>query len=326
MKRRSFIGIAGAAAAAMPGLAVPAFSQTQSKVIVGYLPIAAALPFYVAAHNGFFKDAGVEVELVKFTTTPTITEALLSGRIQATATGAGALGLALAELASPNLFKIVAGNISNEKSVLDEFIVAKGSPYKKIADLKGKKVSCEPGPQAKTEVNAILAKNGCLPETTVVEMPQTQHIAAVIGGQIDAAYTYEPNGTVGKLNGTIEVLDVGVRSKYILGDGNAPWYGGAAVVANDLIKSNPPLVKKYLAGMKRGFDMLRKDINAARAVYPSYTAFDVKLAELIPALSYTLFDEFKASDVAAFQKGYDFFYSQKVFPRRLEVAPLLYKA
>ncbi|GAC1547382.1 MAG: hypothetical protein NVS2B17_31560 [Candidatus Velthaea sp.] len=295
------------------------------KLVLGYLPIAAALPYYVAVHKGFFKDAGVDVELVRFASTPLITEALLAGRIQATTTGAGALGLALAELAAPGLFKIVAGNISNEKSILDEFIVAKGSPFKKIADLKGKKVACEPGPQAKLEVDTILAKNGCLPETTVVVLPQTQHIAAVVGGQIDAAYTYEPNGTVGKLNGTIEVLEVGVRAKYILGDGTAPWYGGAAVVSSELIKSNPALVKKYVAGMKRGFDVVRKDINAARAVYPSYTAFDVKLAELIPALTYTLFDEFKPADVAAFQKGYDFFYAQKVFARQLKVGPLLYE-
>jgi NitT/TauT family transport system substrate-binding protein len=322
MKRTRFL--AGVAAgAATCAVRLPATAEG-SKILVGYWPIAAALPFYVGAQMGYFKDAGVEVELVKFADQVKVTEALLAGRIDATATGTGSTQLALAEVASPNFFKIVAANLSSEKSILDEIIVAKGAPYKKIFDLKGKKFATGVGPQAVIEAKMILAKNG-LADMPVQELSPSQHIAAIVGGQIDAAYTYEPNGTVGRLNGTIDVLEVGVRSKYMLGDGNAPWYGGAAVISSEFMKNNPAVTKRYLIALHRAFGEVRKNINQARAVYPAYTSFDVKLSEAIPAISYTLYDEFKKSDVGYLQKNFDIFFDQKVFTRRLDAASLIYK-
>ena len=323
MKRRRFLsGVA--AGAATCAVAFPAAAEGPGKILIGYWPVAAALPFYVGVQMGYFKDAGIEVELVKFADQVKVAEALLAGRIDATATGTGSTQLALAEVASPNFFKIVAANLSSEKSILDEIIVAKGAPYKKISDLKGKKFATGVGPQAMIEAKLILAKNG-LADMPIQELSPSQHIAAIVGGQIDAAYTYEPNGTVGRLNGTIDVLEVGVRSKYMLGDGNAPWYGGAAVISSELLKNNPAIVKKYLIGLRRAFGEVRTNINQARTVYPAYTSFDVKLSEAIPAISYTLYDEFKKSDVGYLQKNFDIFYDQKIFTRKLDAASLIYK-
>ncbi len=323
MKRASFL-TAAAGAVASSCFSVPAAAQNAEKILVGYWPVAAALPFFVSAQKGYWKDAGVEVELVKFSDQVKVTEALLAGRISATATGTGSTQLGLAEIAQPNLFKILGANLSSEKSVLDEFIVAKGSPYKKLSDLKGKRIATGVGPQAVFEAKTILAKNGV--DVTPMELSPAQHVAAIASGQIDAAYTYEPNGTVGRLNGTVQVLEVGVRSRYLLGNADAPWYGGAAVILIDSIKQNPAAVRRYIAGMRRGFDDVRKRIDAARAVYMAYTTFDAKLAEAIPPISYTLYDEFKASDIGYFQANYDMFYNEKVFTRKLDVAALIYKA
>jgi NitT/TauT family transport system substrate-binding protein len=323
VKRSLFIAgstFAGAAAA----FGVPAAAQSRPKILVGYWPVSAALPFFVSAQMGYWKDAGVDVELVKFSDQVKVTEALLAGRIHATATGTGSTQLALAEIAQPNFFKILGANLSSEKSVLDEFIVAKGAPYKTIADLKGKKIATGVGPQAVLEAKKILAKNGI--DVTPMELSPAQHVAAIASGQIDAAYTYEPNGTVGRLNGTVQVLEAGVRSKYLLGNANAPWYGGAAVISTEVLKSDPAAAKKYIAGMKRGFEEVRKNINAARAVYPAYTTYDARLSEAIPPISYTLYDEFKTAELGYFQAEYDLFYSEKIFTRRLDVAGMMYRA
>ncbi|BDE04978.1 hypothetical protein WPS_02540 [Vulcanimicrobium alpinum] len=322
MKRGTFLAAAGAAGVCSVA-GSPALAQTSTKILVGYWPVAAALPFFVAAQMGYWKDAGADVELVKFADQVKVTEALLAGRINATATGTGSTQLALAEIASPNFFKILGANLSSQKSILDEVIVAKDSPYKTIADLKGKKIATGVGPQAMLEAKIIFGKNGV--DTPPMELAPAQHVASIAAGQIDAAYTYEPNGTVGRLNGTVRVLEAGVRSKYLLGNPDAPWYGGAAVIAAETLKNAPGDVKKYITGMKRGFDEVRKNINAARAVYPAYTTFDVKLAEAIPAISYTLYDEFKPADIRYFQDNFDLFYSEKIFSRKLQVAPMIYR-
>ncbi len=324
MERRSFIG--GAAGAVAAGaLGRSAFAQSAPKVTVGYWPISAALPFFVADKNGYWKEAGIDVTLVKFADQVKVTEALVAGRIDATATGTGSTQLATAEIAQPDLFAILGANLSSDKSILDSFIVAKGAPYKKIADLKGKKVACGVGPQAVVEATIILQKAGA-GDVVPQELAPAQHIAAVSAGQVDAAYTYEPNGTIGHIQGLTDFLEVGVRSRYLLGNASAPWYGGAAVITTDFIKKNPAGIKKFVAGMKRGFEATRKDLNAARAAYPAYTPYDPKLVEAILPISYTLFDEFKPSDVQYFQDNYDLFFAKNILTRKLSVAAMLYKA
>lgn len=323
VKRSHFI--AGASlTGVVSAFGVPAFAQSKTKVLVGYWPISSALPFFVSAQMKYWDAAGVDVELVKFSDQVKVTEALLAGRINATATGTGSTQLALAEIAQPNFFKILGANLSSDKSVLDEFIVAKGSPYKKIADLKGKKIATGVGPQAVLEAKKILAKNGI--DVTPMELSPAQHVSAIAAGQIDAAYTYEPNGTVGRLNGSVQVLEAGVRSKYLLGNAEAPWYGGAAVISTDLLKSDPAAAKKYIAGMKRGFEEVRKNMSSARGAYSAYTTYDAKLSEAIPPISYTLYDEFNSAQVGYFQAEYDLFYAEKVFTRKLDVSGMIYKA
>ena len=323
MKRRSFLGSAGAAVAAA-SVAPAARAQAPAKILVGYWPISSALPFFVADHNGFWKDAGIDVELVKFSDQVKVTEALLAGRIQATATGTGSTQLALAQIAQPDFFRILGANLSSDKSILDEFIVAKGAPYKKVGDLKGKKVATGVGPQALLEATLIL-RNAGVTDVTPVELSPAQHVAAVSSGQVDASYSYEPNGTVGRLSGLIDILEVGVRSKYLLGNASAPWYGGAAVLTSEFIKSDPASTKKYIAGLKRAMDEVRKNGTAARAIYPSYTPYDTKLSEAIPPITYTLYDEFKPADIGFFQANYDLFYNQKILSQKLSVATMLYK-
>jgi NitT/TauT family transport system substrate-binding protein len=324
LERRSFIGgAAGAVAAA--ALGGRAGAQSASKVLVGYWPISAALPFFVADKNGYWKDAGIDVTLVKFADQVKVTEALVAGRIDATATGTGSTQLATAEIAQPDLFKILGANLSSDKSILDSFIVAKGAPYKRIADLKGKKVACGVGPQAVVEATIILQKAGA-GDVVPQELSPAQHIAAVSSGQVDAAYTYEPNGTIGHIQGLTDFLEVGVRSRYLLGNPSAPWYGGAAVLTTDFITKDPAGTKKYVAGMKRGFESTRKDLNAAREAYTSFTSYDPKLVEAILPISYTLFDEFNPSETQYFQDNYDLFYAKNILTRKLSVAAMLYKA
>src|SRR5439155_1169243 len=78
-----------AAGATLGALAFPRLARAQPapKIRVGYWPIAAGLPFYVAVEKGFFKEAGVEVEPIKFAGAQQVMEAMLSGRADGSANG-----------------------------------------------------------------------------------------------------------------------------------------------------------------------------------------------------------------------------------------------
>lgn len=233
-RRRLIQGAAMGAAT----LAAPALVRAQSGPVIriGFWPVAAGLPFYAAIEKGYFKEAGLNVEPLKFAGAQQVMEAMLAGRADGSANGTGSANLAIGEIASPGLFKIFASNPSNAKNVLDEFIVAKDSPIKSIADLKGKKVGSGPGIQNATLAKAVLERAGAT-GATVVELAISQHVAAVAAGQLDACYTLEPTGTVGRLNGTTRVLETGVIAKYVLGDPMAPWFGGSASLTTAFLKN-----------------------------------------------------------------------------------------
>src|SRR4051812_17229269 len=216
-RRRQVIrAVAAGAALAITGAPAIVRAQAAPKIRIGYWPIAAGLPFYAALEKGFFKEAGLDVEGLKFAGAQQVMEAMLAGRADGSANGTGSANLAIGELAQPGTFKIFATNPSNAKNVLDEFIVAKDSPFKAIADLKGKRVISGPGIQNVTLAKQVLEKAGAT-GATVTELPIGQHVAAMVAGQAEACYTLEPTGTVGRMNGTTRVIEAGVIAKYVLG-------------------------------------------------------------------------------------------------------------
>ncbi len=314
---------AGAAAATL-GVIGAVRGQALPKVRIGFWPVAAGLPFFAAVEKGYFKEAGLDVEPLKFAGAQQVMEAMLAGRSDGSSNGTGSANLGIGEIAQPGLFKIFCTNPSNAKFVLDEFIVPKDSPVKTMADLKGRKIGSGPGIQNVTLCKTMLERAGAT-GATVVELPIAQHVASLVAGQVDACYTLEPTGTVGRMNGTTRVLEAGVVAKYILGDPMAPWHGGAASLTSEFIKKNPEVAKKFVAAYTRGVQLVRTAPNEARQYLKGYTAIEGALTNEVPLASYMLASEFKPSDIAYFQKFYDLFTEKGIFERKVPVEGLLYK-
>jgi len=294
-------------------------------ILIGYWPIASGLPLYAGLELGIFQEAGLKVEGVKFSSAQQVAEAMISGRIHGSANGTASAVLALAEITSPGLFKIICSNPSNHKLVLDEFVVAKDSPIKSLADLKGRKIASGPGIQNVTLAKIMLEKNG-VANPQVTELPVGQHVPALVGGQIDAVYTLEPTGTAGRLKGLTRVLETGVISKYVLGDADAPWFGGSASVTATLLKERPADAKKYIAAYAKAVEHVRKNPEESRNHLDGFTSIDASLVKEVPLSGFTLYNEFKPADIDAFQKFFDVFTERKIFSRAVPVKPLLYTA
>lgn len=324
-RRRQVLQL-GVAGAAMGVLGAPALLHAQAgpKIRIGYWPIAAGLPFYSAIELGFFKEAGLDVEPLKFAGAQQVMEAVLSGRADGTANGTGSANIAIGEIAQPGTFKIFCSNPSNVKNVLDEVIVPVASPAKVMADLKGKRIASGPGIQNVTLAKTILERGGAA-GATVVELPIGQHVAALAAGQVDGAYTLEPTGTIGRMNGTTKVLEAGVIAKYVLGDPMAPWFGGSASLSSDFIKKNPDVAKKFVAAYGKGVAYVRSKPVEARQYLKGYTPIEGALTAEVPLAAYTMYNEFTPADVAHFQKFFDLFSEKGIFSSRLMVDTMLYK-
>ncbi|MDB5883010.1 MAG: transporter substrate-binding protein [Ramlibacter sp.] len=321
LSRRALLQ-AGAALAVLGAPHVRA--QAGPKIRIGYWPIAAGLPFYAAVEKGYFKEAGLDVEAIKFAAAQQIMEAMLAGRCDGSANGTGSANIAVGEIAAPGTFKIFASNPSNLQHVLDEFLVPTASTAKSIAELKGKKVGSGPGIQNVTLAKTVLERAGAT-GASVIELPISQHVGALAAGQVDAVYTLEPTGTIGRLNGTTRVLEAGVISKYILGDAMAPWFGGAASLKSEFVQKYPAETKKFVAAYAKGIALVRSNPADARQYLKGYTAIEGPLTSEVPLAAYTLYNEFTPKDIGHFQKFFDLFSDKGIFPSRLMVDTMIYK-
>ena len=283
---------------------------------VGYWPVSAGLPFFAAVEEGFFKEAGLTVEPQRYAGAQQVMEAMLSGRCDGSATGTGSAFLAIGEIAQPGLLKFICSNPSNTKYVLEEIIVPQKSTVRSIAELSGKTVASVPGIQNMTLARTVLERAGAK-NARLIELPIGQHVAAIAAEQIDAAYTLEPQGTIGRLNGTTRMLEAGVIAKYILGDPLAPWHGGAASLTSSFIAKNPTIAATYVKAYGSGVEFVRTKPDAARKYFEGYTAIKGDLANEVPMSGYMMHHEFDAKALAYFQSFFDLFQSNGIFTSRV---------
>ncbi|NBS99707.1 MAG: ABC transporter substrate-binding protein, partial [Betaproteobacteria bacterium] len=246
------------------------------------------------------------------------------GRLEGSSNGTASAALGIAELAQPGLLKIFCTNPTNAKYVLDEFIVAKDNTMKSVGELSGKKVGCGPGVQNVTLARTVLERAGAK-GFSIIELPIAQHVAAIAASQVDACYTLEPTGTIGRLNGTTRNLEVGVIAKYVLGDPMAPWHGGSASFTTDFINKHPEIVKRFITAYKRGVDLVKNSPAEARPSLKGYTAIEGALTNEVPMADYMFSTDFKAPDMAAFQKFFDLFSEKGIFSKRIMIDSILYR-
>jgi NitT/TauT family transport system substrate-binding protein len=112
----------------------------------------------------------------------------------------------------------------------------------------------------------------------------------------------------------------------VLGDPDAPWFGGSASVTTAFLKDKPELARRYIAAYARAVEWVRSNPVESRTHLDGFTAIEEALAKEVPLSGFTLYNEFKPSDIDYFQKFFDVFSDRKIFSRRLDVKSLLYTA
>lgn len=306
-------------------LASPAARAADEEILIGYWPIVGGLPLYVGVEKGIFKQAGLNIRAVKFASPQQVVEAMITGRIHGCANGTATGALGLGAITSPDLFKIICSNPSNEKMVLDEFLVPINSTAKTIGDLKGKRIACGPGIQNVTMAKIILEKNG-FSDPKVIELPVGQHAPSLAAGQIDGVYTLEPTGTVARMKGMGKVLETGVIAKYVLGDASAPWFGGAAALTSTFINADKARAQKLADAYGEAVKFIQQQPTEARQYVAGYTSIDAALVKEVPLPGFVMYDQLNGENLQWFQKFYDVFTERKIFSKPLDVATLIYKA
>lgn len=166
-------------------------------VKIGYLPIAAELPLFVAIEEGYFSREGIKYELVRFTSSNELGNAATAGHIDVMSGTASNVIFDIAAVAGKKHQLFIINPYSNAKGhVTDHLIVRKDSKISDLSQLSGKKIASFPGSVNRIFVNLILEKYGVSRDSyEYIEMTPPNWQPALESGSIDAVSALEPAAT-----------------------------------------------------------------------------------------------------------------------------------
>jgi len=313
--RRAFAGTL--AATAIAGRAARA--EGPDKVKVGMFPISSSLPFYVALDLGYFKDLGIEPEVTRLMGGPPNVAALMTSQIEVSAVLVTLEGLN-ANVKKPGVAMYIAMHAQNAKYRMEQFVAGANSGIKTLADFKGKKLLCAPGPANLNTAKGILAKIGLKDgEYTIDQLDQGQHVNAIKAGTFDGGYTLEPSATIMHNLGIADTIESGVIAKYILGSPDADAYAAGCAFTTDFITKRPDVAKRFAQAWSKAIDYIRANPEAARKYLAKNTMTPDNVVDTVPMLGYIMTKDMSPKQLGYLQEFADFGQQIGVVPEKIDV-------
>lgn len=144
---------------------------------------------YVAEKLGYFKDAGLDVEISTFAYGPPIIEGFTSGDLDVGFMGDMPIYSGIANGLDLEIIGSVGASNRNQG-----IAVRDAANIKQLSDLKGKKVAVPFGSNANIFLYLLLEKGGLKPEDVeIVNLGPADGVTTLINGAIDADVIWEPN-------------------------------------------------------------------------------------------------------------------------------------
>lgn len=289
--------------------------QGHVPIRFAYLPIASDASFFVAQERGFFANQGIQVEAVKFETSNQGLEALVAGRVDASAPLALEAALTL-EANTPGQFQIIEMTAATAQTKVHRIEVKPTSPIKELADLRGKKVGTFPGSQMVVFLKLILSRYfDADKELQIIQLPPPLQAQALETGQVDAVFCLEPTCTQLESRGLGRPISINPLYEFI----QQPFPTAASVVSSRLAAERPELVAKIDAALRLSHDYLKKNPNEAALTIPKFAPVDAALAPRIALYDYWDLD---AIDRNAVQRLADFYAEKGILTKRISTTSL----
>lgn len=184
LKTALFAALAIVASVPAPG-AVPG-----EKIRAGYLPTTGHAKFFIAQEEGFFKEEGLNVELVEFSNSADGLAALRARKLDIAAFGTSAPFLHISRGAD---LRIIGGVMGEDAAI---FTTKKNAEtLKTVADLKGKKIATVRLSSGDAILRGALSEAGLnwKKDVRLFELKNPPAVQeAVRTGQVDAGITWGP--------------------------------------------------------------------------------------------------------------------------------------
>ncbi len=222
-------------------------AQAQAKVVIGSVPGIAAAGTYIADAKGYFRDAGIDVEIADLASAADAMASLATNQFQVVEGGYSAgYWNALAKN-----FPIIVAFERGSRPTNHKIVVPANmkDTIKNVADLKGHSVVVNaPGSLTIYELGKMLEASGrSLKDVDVKYMPFPQMAVAFKNGAVDAAEDIPPFVNLGKEQGLMfEIGSVDDTLKPY------PLASIAYQINTDWAAKNQDVARKFFVAIARG--------------------------------------------------------------------------
>ncbi len=220
--------------------------------------------YYMAEEQGFYRDAGLDVEIRDVTRGANTVAEVLSGRADFGISGSGLL----VERSSGKPVVAVAAIFQQSPAV---FLTLEQSGIYKPADLSGKRVMFSPGYQS-LSLFALLHQEGLLDKIKRLDTSFDYH--SLLNGETDVFNAYRTNEpylleTQGYRTNVIDPRDYGID-----------FYGDTLFTSEPLIQKKPQVVETFRKASLKGWDYALNHPDEAIAVIRSTYQVEKTVAQL----------------------------------------------
>jgi NitT/TauT family transport system substrate-binding protein len=246
--RRGFLktvaaGVAAGAAGAHPARARQTAPVKIGAVVLGDFGVVA--PTMVAIEKGFFKESGVDAELIPFKGGPDLLKGVLAGSADIGITGA----------TDPLVFRERGTTIRAIAETLEKnhFVLIVGPSIKRLEDLRGGTIGCTAVGSTTWTFARLLAKK--------MKWDPERDLRIVGAGGLDALAAALKRGELqgfifGDAGAVVEVQGIG-RILMRLDEVTPKWISLLAYSTDEVIKSKRETLRKAVRGMFQGARFIR---------------------------------------------------------------------
>lgn len=213
---------------------------------------------YIADELGFFKDEGLDVEVVTFSYGPPMIEAFTAGAVDF-----GLLGAGIA-----NGLDISIVGVYSAGTQLQGIAVRDDAQIKSLADLKGKKVAVAFGSNLQPFLYLLLEKGGLTDkDLEIINLGMNDGVTSLIKGDIAADVASEPNLSKAAAPGNgVTVLQ---RSEGI------KLFVSPIIARNEFLKNHPEESVKVLKALARAGEWAKTHKEEAVKIANKKTEADI---------------------------------------------------
>ena len=287
------------------------------KVRIGYFAATASLGVFIAQDKGYFKDLGLDVELIEFQSNNLATDAIVRGDIEANCCG-GIIAPLEANSISGSKLKLYTVSNEVKKSPWNQLIVKSDSTASNVKDLDGKKIGVFPGNFATPLFKEYLKQNKVdLAKTELIQLPIADQLTSLENGRIDALFAVEPTISIAQEKQSIKVIASPI---YANQHPNTSTASGS--IATKFINENPDQAKKFVQAMDKAHKYMFGNPAEAASFQVKYTKIDPKIAA---KAAYPDYYQNTELNIETIQSYTDFLANIGAMKQKVVVKDLVYK-